>query len=159
MKLLLFPLISFRTTSIFIFYYEGYLNYDLMGMKRMLMHGWPRCWTDFTIIFATRLTILTPASLRDVEKEEGPAGDRINACRKMSGHVRALPDVKTQLKNKQLCEIILCLCKYTLFTAIVFEMRHIKKKLETLAHLCKKLDINFRHQNIWFPSAFMLAAQ
>ena len=37
------------------------------------------------VIFATRLTILTPASQGDVEKEEGPVGDRINACRKIGG--------------------------------------------------------------------------
>lgn len=44
--------------------------------------------------FVPRLTILVPASLRDVEKEEGPLGDRINACRKLSRHVPVLPDVK-----------------------------------------------------------------
>ncbi len=47
------------------------------------------------VISATRLTILTPASLRDVEKEEGPVGDRLNACRKLKVHVHELPDVKT----------------------------------------------------------------
>lgn len=48
------------------------------------------------VIFATTLTILTPASLRDVEKEEGPADGRVNACRKLVGHVPVLPDVKTK---------------------------------------------------------------
>lgn len=58
-------------------------------------------WTDardderiLFIFLATRLTILTPASLRDVEKEEGPAGDRINACRELREHVRVLPEEK-----------------------------------------------------------------
>lgn len=59
-------------------------------------------WTDglddeqiLVVIFATRLTIFTPASLRDVEKEEGPAGVRINACRKLVGLPPPVPDVKT----------------------------------------------------------------
>lgn len=62
----------------------------------MSMNGWPRCEQIFIIILASRLTILTPASLGYVEKEEGPAGARINACRKFSGQQRLLPDVKTK---------------------------------------------------------------
>lgn len=50
--------------------------------------------------FTTTLTILTPASLRDVEKEEGPVGARINACRKMSKRVLVLPDLKIKHLKK-----------------------------------------------------------
>lgn len=57
--------------------------------------------------FTTTLTILTPALLRDVEKEEGPVGARINARRKMRKRVFVLPDVK----KTKLLKIIIFLFK------------------------------------------------
>lgn len=87
-------------------------------------------WTDardderiLFIFLATRLTILTPASLRDVEKEEGPAGDRINACRELREHVRVLPEEKKKSWRKL---IYFCFSKRNILLVrnVVFQMRY-----------------------------------
>lgn len=76
---------------------KGKTTCQLICGTSVLVHGWPRYWTDFRCIFSPTLTILTPASLRDVKEEEGPAAARIIACTKWRGSVVVVPDVKHTL--------------------------------------------------------------
>lgn len=120
-------------------------------------------WTDardderiLFIFLATRLTILTPASLRDVEKEEGPAGDRINACRELREHVRVLPEEKEKSWRKL---IYFCFSKRNILLVrnVVFQMRYKEVGVIILAFLA--FMIFFATKILLTFSALMLVDQ